>query len=75
MSRTKDAVSILMSVILRKSIYIFQELACLLVDVAAIMTSAIGYYSLSTRRSTVVSSRIYSYSYSPMSSMDARHDR
>ncbi|KAK3227455.1 hypothetical protein Dsin_007317 [Dipteronia sinensis] len=80
-SKLEDAISIVMNVVLRKSIYIFHELACLVVDVASIMTSAVGYYSLSIRRSTVVSGRMYSnsnsysYSFSPMSTMEARQDR
>ncbi|KAK2647485.1 hypothetical protein Ddye_014974 [Dipteronia dyeriana] len=74
-NKLEDAISIVINVVLRKSIYIFHELACLVVDVASIMTSAVGYYSLSIRRSAVVSrsGRMYSYSYShsPMSSMES----
>ncbi|KAJ0089071.1 hypothetical protein Patl1_31494 [Pistacia atlantica] len=69
-----------MTVILRKSIYMCHEFACVFMDVISVLTSAVRYYSLLTRqqrRSTVTSTARYSYSYSypPLSSMAARHER
>lgn len=78
-----DAVSILMTVILRKSIYMCHEFACLFMDIVSVLTSAVRYYSVLTRqqrrRSTEISTTTitrYSYSnHTPFSSMAARHDR
>ncbi|KAL9374490.1 hypothetical protein Peur_034110 [Populus x canadensis] len=66
------SMSTLMSVMLRKNISFFQDLALLLLDVILLSVSAIRYNSaLHSRRSNTAVFRRYSLT----PSMDARHDR
>ncbi|KAJ4841469.1 hypothetical protein Tsubulata_015690 [Turnera subulata] len=60
----------MISVMLRKSVTVFQGLAYLLTDVISLMVSTIRYSRLRTRQSAAVFSR-----YSPASSVVVRHDR
>ncbi|KAI8016275.1 hypothetical protein LOK49_LG05G00140 [Camellia lanceoleosa] len=70
MARFEDAIPILINVLLRKSISILCELACLILGFVSIANSMIRFSGFFIRRSNVVSSR-----YSPMPSVLARHDR
>ncbi|CAL5388905.1 unnamed protein product [Camellia sinensis] len=70
MARFEDAIPILINVLLRKSISILCELACLILGFVSIANSMIRFSGFFIRRSNVISSR-----YSPMSSVLARHDR
>ncbi|XVE80791.1 hypothetical protein DITRI_Ditri15bG0008700 [Diplodiscus trichospermus] len=65
MPRFEHTISILMSVMFRKSISIFQELSCLLMDLASILMSAIRFSSLLARQPSPDHYRRYH----PMSSM------
>ncbi|KAI8557186.1 hypothetical protein RHMOL_Rhmol05G0316700 [Rhododendron molle] len=67
----EDAIQILVSVIMRKSISIFCEVAYLLLGIVSISNQMIRFSSLFIRRPNVV----YSGQYSSMSSMFARRDR
>lgn len=69
-SSSVDVISVLVNVILRKSIYVYKEFALLMVDFLPVMVSTIRFSRFFFRPTTVVSAR-----YSPMSSMVARHDR
>lgn len=62
----------LMYVVMRKNIQIFNEVAALLVDFVSVLTSTVQFSGLLFRRTTTRVSSRYS---SPMSSMIARHDR
>ncbi|KAJ6765447.1 hypothetical protein OIU79_021611 [Salix purpurea] len=68
----EEAVSTLMSVMLRKNLGFFQEPAILLMDVISLLVSAIRYNSASHSRhsNTAIFRR-----YSPTPSMAARHGR
>nr|DAD26394.1 TPA_asm: hypothetical protein HUJ06_027862 [Nelumbo nucifera] len=70
MGRFEDGISILLGVILRKSICRLQDLGYLVMDLISVIVSTIRFSELVFRRSTATSGR-----YSPMSSMIARHDR
>lgn len=67
----EDAIQVLLSVILRKSISMFCEVAYLLLGVVSISNSIIRFSSLFVRRPNAV----YSSQYSSMSSVFARRDR
>ncbi|ESR42777.1 hypothetical protein CICLE_v10013253mg [Citrus x clementina] len=55
MIRFEDTVSVTMSVVFRKSAYVFRQFACLFVDLISVLTSALRYYGmLQRRRSTVL---------------------
>ncbi|XWS09477.1 hypothetical protein CRYUN_Cryun40dG0088000 [Craigia yunnanensis] len=67
MPRFEHTISIAMSVMLRKSISMFQELSCLLMDLASVLMSAIRFSSLLARQPSANQYRRYH----PMSSMAA----
>ncbi|KAG6697852.1 hypothetical protein I3842_09G221300 [Carya illinoinensis] len=67
-----DAVWILTSVALRKSIYIFEEFAVMLINFVPVLVSTIRFSRFIFSHPTPVSA---GRRYSPMSSMVARHDR
>jgi hypothetical protein len=72
MDSLMEALSILTTVILRKSIYVYHESYVLLMDFFPVLVSAIQFFRFIFTYTTAVSGM---YSYAPMSSAVARHDR
>ncbi|WRX19834.1 hypothetical protein QQP08_012321 [Theobroma cacao] len=66
MPRFEHTISIPMSVILRKCISMFQELSCLLMDLASVLTSAIRFSSLLARQPSATHRRYYRISSTPV---------
>ncbi|GKV04379.1 hypothetical protein SLEP1_g16538 [Rubroshorea leprosula] len=73
MPRFEHAVSMLVSVILRKCISVFEEFAYLFIDIVAVVTSTIRFSNFRVRQPS--SATTSSVSYFPLSSMAVRHDR
>ncbi|OWM81652.1 hypothetical protein CDL15_Pgr007690 [Punica granatum] len=71
-SKVEDAALIMVNVLLRKSISVYKEFACMLVDVLSLLVSAVQFSGIIARRSSTSSGR---FSSPAMMSMAVRHYR
>lgn len=70
--RFQDAALVLMNVLMRKSIRVYKESACMLLDVLSLLVSAVRFSSVVSRLSPTSSGR---FSAPAMMSMSVRHYR